>query len=157
MKCYNVKYNLRTRAFLWDLFFFIIFGILETMLLALISSLTFCLFGFHILSYDNAYFFAKLVYFSMYPYFFASDLLTKNGSIGKKIVKIKIISQDEKFPLTKRRLLIRGLGNLLFPYDLIPCVRRIDRRSISDIISKTRVVYENDEIQLKHEGQIWHD
>ena len=149
----NAKISVRIKAFLWDILFCSIYMILAIFLSAIISEITLELFDFSLLDLP---FFIEIIYYSMHVYFFFSDFLTRKGSIGKKIMKLKIVNEDGSKP-RKRSFLLRGIGNMLMIIDLIPCGNNIERRSISDRVSKTRVVYENDEIQLKHEGKIWHD
>ena len=72
------------------------------------------------------------------------DFVFKNGSIGNKIMKIKIIDDVTKENPKKRQLFVRSVFFILeqlllwrFFYETF------DMRSIGDIVAKTRVVDKN--------------
>lgn len=148
MTLINAKASIRFKAFLWDLLFCAIYMILAIILSAIISEITFWLFDFYLV--DLRYF-MDVLYLSSYVYFFFSDFFTKSGSIGKKIMKLKIVS-EHGLKAKKRNILLRGFGNIFMIVDVLFCRINIDRHSISDSVSNTRVVYATEEVLLKHEN-----
>lgn len=143
MKPMNVKESIRIKAWYIDMVFLIPFMFLEIIILL-------ALFGEKLyVILDNNYL-IQLVF--IVPYLLINEFFTKNGSIGKKIMKIKIINKENENRPNKFRLLLRGVGNAFLVIDALFCYKRADRRSLGDIISKTRVIYATVEQQVKHEN-----
>ena len=147
MKPINVKPSLRVKAFFWDM----------------VMSIPFFVLGLIIFFISSNFFFKEtankivesgiLERLFVYTYFLISELFTKNGSVGKKIMKVKVVNLENDSRPSFGRMLLRGVGNLLSFVDLHFCYTRLDRRSLGDLISKTRVVYATGEQQIKYEGK----
>ena len=77
----------------------------------------------------------------IYPVFM--ELLTSHGSLGKKLSKIKIIDAETGEKPTKKKLILRGLiFAFLLIFDVIVCRFNMEHLSLSDMITRTRVVPE---------------
>ena len=147
MKLTNVKPSLRVKAFFWDAVMSIPFFVLG-LIIFFISS--------NFFSRETANKIVESGFLErlfVYTYFLISELFTKNGSVGKKIMKVKVVNLENDSRPSFGRMLLRGVGNLLSFVDLLFCYKRLDRRSLGDLISKTRVVYATDEQQIKYEGK----
>ena len=82
----------------------------------------------------------------VYPFF--KDLFFKNGSIAKKILKVKVIDSTTGERPTIKKLILR---NIFFPVkliDLIVSCRRLDSLTLGDLITRTRVVYCEDNLKF---------
>lgn len=143
----NVKFSRRIKAWYIDWAFFIPFSILELLIAYLVV---------YVFNNDGVLFwidehFDAFFIFDVFLYFFVCDLFTKNGSIGKKIMKIKIVNEHDGKRPPKWKLFIRGIVDFFDGIDILFCAKRIDRRSFGDLVCKTRVVYATIEEQIKHE------
>ena len=88
-------------------------------------------------TYNIIYYTSLVLSIGIYPLF--KDSLFKCGSIGCKLNKIEILNYDNTRP-TKKQMIIRGLFFHLFLIDYI--FFKIDRKqiSLSDRISKTKMM-----------------
>ena len=143
MKPINAKSSIRAKAWYIDMAFFIPFCFIELIVCFVVLSESFVDYLFE----SNLIFLILII-----PYIFINEFFTKNGSLGKKIMKIKIINEENYKRPNKLRLLLRGIGNLLTALDILFCYRRIDRRSLGDVISKTRVIYATADVLVKCEN-----
>ena len=147
MKLINVKPSLRVKAFFWDMVMSIPFFALGLIVFFICS---------HLFSRETA---DKIVESGIlerlfiFTYLLIFELFTKNGSVGKKIMKVKVVNLENDSRPSFGRMLLRGVGNLLSFVDLLFCYKRLDRRSLGDLISKTRVVYATGEQKIKYEGK----
>ena len=80
-----------------------------------------------------------LIGFWIYPIF--KDLVFENGSLAKKIKKVKIIDEKTLEKPSVKKLILRNILYPLYPINLIFCKKRMDNRTLADIIFKTRVIY----------------
>jgi uncharacterized RDD family membrane protein YckC len=118
-------FGLRAVAFFIDLIVVTIISILISFLVG-INSLN-----------DNVILF--LIYtFTVFFLYFNKDLF--NGtSLGKAIMKIKVVSLSNKKP-SFFQLLFRNLFLILYPLEVICMLIRKDGRRFGDLITKTKVV-----------------
>ena len=97
--------------------------------------------------YDVTDKFSFLIAFYIYPIF--KDVFFKNGSIVKKLLNVNLIDAETMKKPRVTKLIIR---NSLFPIyliNLIFCFKRLDNRTLGDIMTKTRVVYSEDNPKSK--------
>ena len=73
----------------------------------------------------------------VYPMF--KDLMFECGSVGCRIFKIKIVNDSGEKP-TKRQLILRGCFFHMIWIDIFVSMKRLDNRSLTDIITKTRQI-----------------
>ena len=146
----NCKANVRIKSYAIDLAIFVVsVAVLAPAFLA-IAYFVFEAFDavskFEELHIDNL-----LAFIFLYLMLLTKDFVTENGSIGNKIIKIKIVAADGTSKPSKKQLFIRGVIACLLPIEIMLCFFNIDRLSLSDIVSKTKVVYESQESQNKFE------
>ena len=83
---------------------------------------------------------AYIIAFKIFPIF--KELFFPCGSIGYKLLKFKVVDLENDQKPTNKKMLIRGLIFAIFPMiDIIVSAVRLDRRTLTDIITKTRVIY----------------
>ncbi len=76
------------------------------------------------------------------------DFLFKNGSFAKKVRKVKVIDAQTGEKPSKKKLILRNIfyiTALTTGVNLVFCFKRLDNLSLGDLITKTRVVYIQDE------------
>lgn len=72
------------------------------------------------------------------------DVFFKEKGFSERIMKIKIINISNENRPSKKQLLIRNIFYPIAVIDFIVCHRRLDHRTLGDIVSKTRVVYDKE-------------
>lgn len=78
------------------------------------------------------------------PYALIKDFLFKNGSLGKKMMKCKVIDSKTGEKPKPIKLLLRNLLQIdtsLIIIGIIFSAKRLDSRTLADIITKTDVIY----------------
>ena len=73
-----------------------------------------------------------------YFLFLLKDLYSKNGSIGKKILKLKITTKNDKYFIVKK--IARNITAILWPLEGISLF--ITKRRITDFLFSTDVIIE---------------
>lgn len=144
----NITFSKRIKAYIIDWVFIII---LMSGLLCLIGTILVIigeLLNNNLLNFDILYFVILVGSVYIYPIF--KDLTFSCGSIGCKIMKIKIVDQESGLRPTKKQLILRGFFFMVYPIDLIFVYKRLDNLSLSDIVTNTRVIYqfENDNVDI---------
>ena len=140
----NVTVSKRMKAYFIDL----AFAIIVAMLLALLISVVLYLISkiihneLYDLIVDIGYEVCLILAILLYPIF--KDIIFTDGSIGYKIMKIKVLDQKTNLPPIKKKLILKGLFFYVHVIDFIFSAIRLDRLSLSDIITDTRVVYKSD-------------
>ena len=142
MKWINTPYSIRKKALLLDLLFAIIFCVILCPIVLLILDVVEDIFKLDYILYEKIAFLDRIIYGTAYSaYFTFKDFLTKNGSLGNKIMKIKVIDAQTGEKPKNNMLLLRGITSTLTSYfDVLCCLVRKDDLSITDILSKTCVV-----------------
>lgn len=82
------------------------------------------------------------------------ELVGKKGSIGCEVVDCKIINLKDENKPSKIKLLVRGLIDTILPAQIFICFLRLDYRSLGDILTKTRVVYEPRDNESEKYGEM---
>ncbi len=78
------------------------------------------------------------------PYALIKDFLFKNGSLGKKMMKCRVIDSKTGEKPKPIKLLLRNLlqiDTLFIIIGIIVSYKRLDSRTLADIITKTDVIY----------------
>lgn len=81
------------------------------------------------------------------PYALIKDFLFKNGSLGKKKMKCKVIDSKTGEKPKAIKLVLRNLlqiDTLFIIIGIIMSYKRLDSRTLADIVTKTDVVYLNE-------------
>ena len=92
----------------------------------------------------------NVMIFSFKIYVLFKDFLFKNGSLAKKAMKVKVIDAQTGERPSKKKLILRNIfyiTPLTTVVNLAFCFKRLDNLSLGDLITKTRVVYIQDETE----------
>lgn len=81
--------------------------------------------------------FVNLFYIIFFVIFSFKDLLFQNASVGKKILHLKVVTDDNKIPC-KKIVVLRNVLDFIWPVDFI--VLAISSKKIEDWFFKTNVV-----------------
>lgn len=81
--------------------------------------------------------FVNVFYIIFFVIFSFKDLLYKNASVGKKILHLKVVTDDNKIPCRKT-IILRNVLTFIWPVDFI--VLLISGKKIEDWVFKTNVV-----------------
>ena len=81
--------------------------------------------------------FMNIFYIVFFVIFSFKDLLYKNASVGKKILHLKVVTDDNKIPCRKT-IILRNVLTFIWPVDFI--VLLISGKKIEDWFFKTNVV-----------------
>lgn len=76
--------------------------------------------------------------FSQFPYFLLKDLVFRNKSLGKLIMRICIVDKKTKGLPKVSSLIVRNISVFIFEFDAL--VWLVKRESIGDLISDTTVI-----------------
>jgi len=87
----------------------------------------------------------SIISFSMFL-LILKDLLYKNASIGKKIMKIEIRKKDNEFP-SITTVILRNITVIIWPLECLLILLKKDR--IGDIICDTKVIEVNNWVVIK--------
>ena len=138
----NISAKKKEKAYFIDWLSIIAIFIVSSSLLMLLWDF-FC---FEFINADIAYniiFYGCLI-FSVLIYPIFKDLIFDCGSIGCKILKIKIVDENGNKP-TKKQLMLRGTFFHLFWIDYFVSKKSTDYCSLADKITKTKQVYLSDD------------
>ncbi len=128
--CDNMNVVRRIVAFYIDM---IVYGFVIAMVGVPLLMLIFHLFVGGIIRnvFINIYYIVFFVIFSF------KDLLYKNASIGKKILHLKVVTDDNKIPC-KKIIILRNILDFIWPVNFIVLI--ISGKKIEDWFFKTNVV-----------------
>lgn len=137
----NVKVSKRVKAYILDLTFIIlvVFPLITVFILVINGIL------FTKINVPNNVIMYITIFISLGIYPFFKDFIFKEGSIGNKIMKIQIIDIHTGKKPRKLKLMAR---NIFFPscyLEFFCAYIRLDRKTVSDLMTDTRVVYKNSE------------
>lgn len=151
MKAANTSFQIRLKAFLLDGLFSIVFCIFNIFIVVIILGTLSNLFKLDYEIYDRIPFLERIIcYLTLGAYFIFKDLFTKNGSFGNKIMKIKVVNSQSLERPNNKKLVLKGMISFFTSFvDIAFCKYRLDNRSLSDVVSKTRVI--------EDAGKTWDD
>jgi len=118
-------------------------GIITKRFLAFIIDLMFIgfiggIFGLFIDKVEELRFISDFIFYILVALFLIRDLFFKNGSMGKKILKLKIVSDIDGFNTNKVNKILRNTTMIIWPIELI--ILLISTKRLSDYILKINVI-----------------
>lgn len=81
--------------------------------------------------------FMDIFYIVFFVFFSFKDLLYKNASVGKKILHLKVVTDDSKIPC-KKIIILRNILDFIWPVNFIILI--ISGKKMEDWLFKTNVV-----------------
>lgn len=81
--------------------------------------------------------FVNVFYIIFFIIFSFKDLLYKNASVGKKILHLKVVTDDSKIPC-KKIIILRNILDFIWPVNFIILI--ISGKKMEDWLFKTNVV-----------------
>ncbi|WP_281988964.1 RDD family protein [Aquimarina aggregata] len=111
--------------------------IIDLMLLGFIGGI----FGLFIDKVEKFRFISDFIFYILMALFLIRDLFFRNGSIGKKILNLKIVSDINGFNTNKVNKILRNITMIIWPIELI--ILLISNKRLSDYILKINVIEDN--------------